>query len=35
MYVAMADQDAAMQLSKAGVRLAVMLNRAIGQGKAQ
>lgn len=34
-YVAMADQDAAMQLSKAGVRLAVMLNRAIGQGKAQ
>jgi hypothetical protein len=34
-YVAVADRDVAMQLSKAGVRLAVMLNRAIGQGKAQ
>lgn len=28
-YVAMADRDVAMQLSKAGVRLAVMLNRAL------
>jgi hypothetical protein len=32
-YIAMADRDVAMQLSKAGVRLAVMLNRALGQGK--
>jgi S1/P1 Nuclease len=31
-YVAMADRDVASQLSKAGVRLAVMLNRALGQG---
>jgi S1/P1 Nuclease len=31
-YVAMADRDVALQLSKAGVRLAVMLNRALGQG---
>jgi hypothetical protein len=32
-YVAMADRDVARQLSKAGVRLAVMLNRALGQDK--
>jgi nuclease S1 len=31
-YFAMADRDVARQLSKAGVRLAVMLNRALGQG---
>jgi hypothetical protein len=31
-YVAMADRDVAMQLSKAGVRLAVILNRAFGDG---
>jgi hypothetical protein len=32
-YVAMADRDVALQLSKAGVRLAVMLNRVLGQGE--
>jgi hypothetical protein len=32
-YIAMADRDVAMQLSKAGVRLAVMLNQALGQRK--
>jgi hypothetical protein len=31
-YITMADRDVALQLSKAGVRLAVMLNRALGQG---
>ncbi len=30
-YLAMATRDTAMQLSKAGVRLAVVLNRALGQ----
>jgi hypothetical protein len=29
-YVAMADRDVALQLSKAGVRLALLLNRALG-----
>jgi S1/P1 Nuclease len=32
-YVAMATQDVAIQLSKAGVRLAFMLNRALGQNR--
>jgi hypothetical protein len=31
-YVAMADRDVTLQLSKAGVRLADLLNRALGQG---
>jgi hypothetical protein len=31
-YIAMADRDVAMQLSKAGVRLAVILNRTLGNG---
>jgi alanine racemase len=30
-YMAMATQDAAMQLSKGGVRLAFVLNQALGQ----
>jgi S1/P1 Nuclease len=32
-YVAMATQDVAIQLSKAGVRLAFMLNRALGPNR--
>jgi hypothetical protein len=32
-YIAMADRDVALQLSKAGVRLAFMLNRALGQDR--
>ncbi len=31
-YIAMADRDVTLQLSKAGVRLADLLNRALGQG---
>ena len=31
-YVAMATRDVSLQLSKAGVRLAVLLNRILGQG---
>jgi hypothetical protein len=31
-FVAMADRDVALQLSKAGVRLAAMLNRTLGRG---
>jgi hypothetical protein len=31
-YISMADRDVAMQLSKAGVRLAAMLNRVLGNG---
>lgn len=31
-YVAMATRDVAMQLSKAGVRLAMLLNKALGRG---
>jgi hypothetical protein len=32
-YVAMANRDVAIQLGRAGVRLALMLNRALGQAK--
>jgi hypothetical protein len=32
-YIAIADRDVAIQLSKAGVRLASVLNRALGQDK--
>ena len=32
-YAAMAERDVTLQLSRAGVRLATVLNKALGQGR--